>query len=31
MVTKKELAVELDKYKERDKLTELWARGEIEN
>ena len=31
MVTKKELAVELDKYKERDRLTELWARGEIEN
>ena len=21
----------LDKYEERDKLTELWARGEIEN
>ena len=31
MVTKKELSGELDKYKERDRLTELWARGELEN
>ena len=31
MVTKKELSGELDKYNERDRLTELWARGELEN
>jgi hypothetical protein len=26
-----ELSGEIDKYKERDRLTELWAKGEIEN
>ena len=26
-----ELSAELDRYKERDRLTDLWARGELEN
>jgi len=26
-----ELSAELDRYREKDRLTDLWARGEIEN